>query len=74
MLKEIRTILKGQERIHESTYICDMCGKELSLNETNKYSRIKGIKTQKLYDLCDKCNSILTKSVMNYAKKHKKEE
>lgn len=58
----------------QSIYECDMCGKELSLNETNKYSRLKGRKSQKAFDLCDKCDRKLNKSVMNYAKKHKKEE
>lgn len=58
----------------ESIYECDMCKKEIKFSQTNKYFLHKGKNGHKVFDLCDKCNSILTKSVMNYAKKHKKEE
>ena len=69
MLKQMKYVGDKQ-----SIYECDMCGKELKLNETNKYHRRKGRKSQKAFDLCDICNEKLVKSVMNYAKKHKKEE
>ena len=69
MLKQMKYVGDKQ-----SIYECDMCGKEISLNETNKYSRLKGRKSQKAFDLCDICNERLTTSIIKYAKKHKKEE
>lgn len=57
-----------------SIYICDICGKVIKLKDKATYKRIKDKKTNKAFDLCDKCDRKLTKSVMNYAKKHKKEE
>lgn len=57
-----------------SIYICDLCGKVIKLKDTNKYTRKKDKTTNKAFDLCDKCDRKLNKSIMNYAKKHKKEE
>lgn len=57
-----------------SIYICDLCGKVIKKKDTATYKRIKDKITNKAFDLCDRCDRKLNKSVMNYAKKHKKEE
>mgnify|MGYP006916107434 CR=1 FL=1 len=53
----------------KSVYICDMCKKEINLNEKNKLSVQKQGKSKKIKDLCDRCYGIVIKSIENYAKK-----
>lgn len=58
----------------KSIYICDMCKKEMNLYENNKLSVQKQGRSKKAKDLCDKCYSMVIRSIESYAKKHKKEE
>lgn len=47
----------------KSIYVCDICKKQMTVDDINKISRQHKKKNQKIYDLCEECYELMIRSV-----------
>lgn len=63
-------IIKSPKDKSRSIYKCDMCNREVNINEVNKINITKPYKFNKKYwDLCNKCLNKLISSINKYSQK-----
>ena len=56
-------IKREYESNKKSIYACDICKKQMTVDDINKISRQHKKKNQKIYDLCEECYELMIRSV-----------
>lgn len=57
----------------KSIYVCDICEKEMTIDDINKISRQHKKKNQKIYDLCEDCYELFIRSAEKLKEERRKD-